>query len=127
MGMKKGKVALGTAMEMFIITGFCLVIALTAASFAAQPVADSLLADQIAVAEQSETDSGGLIPGSIFVINGSTTEDAVEPLSELDVSITPSAIAQISLVALVIAALSSAVGTAYVMRFEPMRILSERN
>lgn len=120
MGMKKGKVAIGLLCEMLVITGICLVLGLGVGSVAAQPVADSMLQNQI---EQTKDDFGG---GDMAVI-GSDNSTESEALSELKVSLSTDAVLQIALISLALAGVSSIVGILYITKYEPMKILSERN
>lgn len=127
MGMKKSKVALGFWTEMLAITMGCLVIGFGIGAVAAQPVSDTLLAEQVEVA-QTEAESGfpGMNESSGFVVAGSETTDAV-PLDKMDVSIGTQTLAQIALLALVLASLASIAAISQITKYEPMWILSERN
>ncbi|MFS0783809.1 ABC transporter permease [Bacillus sp. 1P06AnD] len=118
MGMKKGKVALGILSEMVVITMVCLALGLGAGALSSQPIADSLLQNQIENAEDSSDLGEGLM-----VVGA----EQLEPLSKLTVSLSVEAIGQITLIALMLAAVSSLVGIFYITRFEPRKILSERN
>lgn len=111
MGMKKAKVAVMLVAETIMITGLCLAIGLGVGSMLSQPVADVLIAGQIEASDSGSVDS----------------ENGATELSEINVSLTPEAIGQITSVALLLALLSSAAGVAFITRYEPMRILSERN
>lgn len=120
MGMKKGKVAVGLLCEMLVITCICLVLGLGIGSIASQPVADSLLANQI---EQAENGSNGVL--TPIPIGGSASDTS--PLSELKVGLNADAVIQIVLISLALAGVSSMIGIMYITKYEPMKILSERN
>ena len=125
MGMKKKKVALGLLYEMVAITAVCLVLGLGAGTLAAQPVTDTLLARQIEAAEsavQAPTQGGGMM-----MMAGAQTTAAPQALSEIDVSLSGGTMAQIALIALLLAIISSAVGIASITKYEPIKILMERN
>ncbi len=123
MGMKKGKVAIGLMTEILVVTIICLVLGLGVGSFAAQPVANSLLEEQIKIAEEGSVLGGGSIILTPMTNNG--TE--LETLSEIEVRLSGGAILQITLIALFLTIISSAAVIVYITRFEPMKILSERN
>lgn len=120
MGMKKAKVALGMITEMMVITTACLVIGLGIGATAAQPIADSLLQSQV---QSSQSDP--VQENNTEVSNGiQTSENAI---TELKVSLSGQAVGQIVLIALLLALLSSVAGVIFITRYEPVKILSERN
>lgn len=124
MGMKKAKVAAMLVAETVMITALCLGAGLGIGSALSQPIADSLIAGQVEAVENQPTQNG-VINGSISI--GEAEEPDVEPLKEIDVSLTPEAALQIMLIALALALLSSAAGVVFITKYEPMKILSERN
>ncbi|WP_040196244.1 ABC transporter permease [Candidatus Soleaferrea massiliensis] len=109
MGMKKGKVILSMLTEAVAVTAACLIIGLGAGTAAAQPVADILI--------QQTTHSEPAASG----------QEDEENHSVIQIRMTASAAGEISLVALLLAGISSAAGILYITRFEPNKILSERN
>lgn len=124
MGMKKAKVAVMLVAETVMITAVCLGVGIGLGSALSQPVADTLIAGQVEAAESAQNQ------GEINFSNGNIGMDDtsdVTPLSEIDVSLTPEAAAQISMIALLLALLSSAAGVIFITKYEPVRILSERN
>jgi putative ABC transport system permease protein len=129
MGMRKSGVAIGFVAEMLIMTLFCLAIGFAISAVISQPIADSLLRNQIELAAEAAKNN----MGSVTSINagaaagGAGVDAARTPLSQLTVALTAGAVTQISLIALALAVVSSAVGIVYITRFEPMKILSERN
>lgn len=126
MGLKKGKVALGLMSEALVIMVVCLVAGLGLGSVLSQPVADTILQDQVAAAEESNTAAGG---GKFLMVAGQSNISNVSspPISELDVGLDTATIAQIAAIALLLALLSSAVGIRKITKFEPIKILMERN
>lgn len=122
MGMKKAKVAVGLVTEMLALTLLCLVLGFGIGSAVSQPVADGMLRDQIKIAEENEKKAmesyGGIVADS---------ESKVQPLAEVDVSLDAAAGAEIALIAVAISLIASAAGVAAVTKYEPMKILSERN
>ena len=117
MGMKKGKVALGMLSEILVITGVCLVLGLGLGTVVAQPVADALMSSQVTAIEQKEDQEILVVPGDL----------GEESLEDVKIQLTGSAIVQISFIALMLAGVSSIVGIVFITRYEPMKILSERN
>jgi len=126
MGMKKNKVALGLVAEMTTLTLLCLILGLGAGNLAAQPIANTLLAQQV---EALPTEDAGnpfnLAPGRQVVLN--TTTETVEPPSEINLQLQVETFLQMGVIALGLATLSSAIGIAAITKYEPMKILAERN
>ena len=118
MGMKRGKVIVGMVCESLMIALLCLTIGLALSTTLSQPIADTLLEDQIRIAEEQKQNSG-----TMELIPGAEEESAI---SEISVQLTPQAIGQIGGLALVLVLISSMAGILYITRFEPMKILSER-
>lgn len=118
MGMKRGKVIVGMVCESLMIAILCLTIGLALSTTLSQPIADTLLEDQIRIAEEQRQNTGTmeLIPGA----------EEQNTISEISVRLTPQAIGQIGGLALVLVLISSMAGILYITRFEPMKILSER-
>ena len=122
MGMKKLKVAFGLLTESIVITAICLCLGLGIGSAVSQPIADSMLQNQIEIAEQN---------GDANMNTGSMTIDDIinpaKPLSEVEIHMDGEAVAKIAVIALVLAGVSSLVGILYITKYEPIKILSERN
>lgn len=102
MGMKKTKVALGLFMETFIITGMCLFASLGTAAVVQEPIANALYESQTENIEDNQ-------------------------ISRIEVQLDAQTIALITLISLILAATSSSIAILYVNRYEPLKILSERN
>ncbi|ABX42346.1 ABC transporter permease [Lachnoclostridium phytofermentans] len=109
MGMKKGKVVRGILYESLITIAICLVIGLSIGAAAAQPVSDMISESQV---ERGQNNNWG----------GAKVEQ-----EEIEVVLTPKAVLNVSAIALLIAVISSSVGVLFILRYEPMKILSERN
>lgn len=127
MGMKKNKVAFGLLTEMIVITVICLVLGLGVGLAVSQPVADSLLTNQIELAEENNNINGGVPTLGRTGIGAPTFSSDTKPLSELQVNLSVDAITQIIIISLVLAGLSSVAGIMYITKYEPIKILSERN
>lgn len=124
MGMKKAKVAVMLVVETVMITAACLGIGLGIGNALSQPVANVLIASQ---SEATEQDSQLSVQPNGSVNIGMAADSDVQPLQEIDVSLTVDAATQIILIALLLALLSSVAGVVFITRYEPMKILSERN
>lgn len=127
MGLKKAKVALMLVAETFMITAVCLGIGLGVGNAVSQPIADSLIAGQVEAAAESEQQNGVSYENGVINMGSLDADSDVEPLSEIDVSLTQEAAIKIILIALALALLTSAAGVVIITKYEPMKILSERN
>jgi putative ABC transport system permease protein len=138
MGMKKSRVASGLLSEVVTITLVCLILGLGAGIAAAQPVSDMLLENQLEQIEEENANNmqgfgrsgrngAQVVTGTAFRVGvpiGNMTP--AEALKEMDVSMSVSAVAQIILVSLLLAVMSSIVGIVHITRYEPIKILSDR-
>jgi len=129
MGMEKSKIAFGIFSEAVMITALCLVLGLGIGSVSAQPVANNLLAGQVEAAERvaAANDTGGK-----FLMSGGQTQTSdnasgFKPVSDIQVNLSADVIAQIIFIALALAALSGVVGIIRITKYEPLKILRERN
>ena len=129
MGMERGKIAFGIFAEAVMITALCLVIGLGAGTAAAQPVADSLLAGQVASATESATASneGGKVLMSGGQVQTDDPASGYRPISDIEVAVGMDVIVQIIIIALALAAISSIIGIIRITQYEPLKILRERN
>lgn len=119
MGMKRHKVIIGIVYESVLIAFVCLIIGLGLSTVISQPIADTLLKDQIQLAQEQKQDTG------TFMITAHP--ETATPISEISIQLTPQAIFEISFIAIMLVLLSSLSGIFYITRFEPMKILSERS
>lgn len=122
-GLKKWGVARGLLYETLIIIAVTLTLGIAIANVVAQPVASSLLASQ---ASQPKTNSsiGG---GGVVMTSLDDTQSDVEPLSEITTTLSREAILQITGIALLLGIVASGVAIAYIVRYEPTKILAERS
>jgi putative ABC transport system permease protein len=133
MGMNKGRVVLGLLCEMIIITTLCLVMGLSIGTITAQPVSNVLLQGQVEAAEKGQNGGGynskgnsggaGTSAGSNQIRPG---QSDAKPLTEIEVGMDIETVWQIILISLLLAGVSSVVGIAYITRYEPIKILTER-
>jgi len=135
MGMKKGKVVRGLLYEMGIVTVICLVLGLAVGNIAAQPVADNLLQQQVEIAENTAPaqirPQAGTMEAAMEVavrdLMGPMNPPEAEPLSEISVRLSAPAMLQIAAVAILLAFAASAIGFVNIMKYEPIKILMERD
>ncbi|WFR58400.1 FtsX-like permease family protein [Anaerocolumna sp. AGMB13025] len=127
MGMKKIKVALGLLTEMLVLTVICLILGLGLGMAASKPVADSLLANQIELAKDNSNGNGDMQTGGSTGLGTPSFSSDVKPLSELQINLNMDAITKIILISLTLAGISSIAGIMYITKYEPIKILSERN
>ncbi|MGL4449833.1 MAG: FtsX-like permease family protein [Sarcina sp.] len=120
MGMKKIKVALGLIFETITIIIISLSIGLTVASVIAQPISDLLLKGQLEAQKQSELTS--MTVGFVGPTGGA---DAT--LENLEVFLSFEAVVAIITIALLLGVISAGIGILYINRYEPRKILTERN
>ncbi|MPW24269.1 FtsX-like permease family protein [Alkalibaculum sp. M08DMB] len=122
MGMKKIKVALGLWVEMLTITAICLVIGIGIGSIIAQPVSNVLLEGQI---ENAQSDiEGGNVPGFVDMSSIGTSD---EPISKLDISLGLHTTLQIIGISLMLATIAGLAAIIKITKYEPIKILMERN
>ena len=124
MGMKKSRVALGLWVEMIAITCICLCLGLLIGSLVAQPVSDMLLAGQVETAKAM----GGLPGGAIASADSSSLlAGSLSTLEELDVSLGINTILEIIAIALALATVAGLAAISKITKYEPIKILMERN
>jgi len=125
MGMKKHKLALGLWVEMLAITVICLAFGVFIGSVVSQPISDVLLAAQVeslTQAQDSSSNVGGMM--GVMMLN---TEETHAPLTTLDISLGIETIMQIAGISLLLATLATVVSIIRIAKYEPIKILQERN
>ncbi|MEQ7050844.1 FtsX-like permease family protein [Paenibacillaceae sp. P-4] len=127
MGMKKRKVAFGLWSEIMMITCICLAVGLGVGSLTAQPVTNALLANQIELAEEAanQQPSGGNM--MMMGPKSSFPSTDVEPLSSIDLSLNVDSALQIIGIALLLVSAASLISISRITKYEPIKILMERN
>ena len=121
MGMKKHKVAFGLIFESLAITAVCLLIGLGVGAAVAQPVSDMLLQEQVSSAESNDNSGTGMFYA------GTQGDSNAEPLADLEVNLNLEAVIMIILISLLLVLISSVTGISYITKYEPFKILTERN
>ena len=124
MGMKKFKVACGLWFEMLIITCLCLVIGLGVGTLVAQPVTNMLLDQQIVAAESSDSP---ITNGRKGMGAPKGTSSHAQPLDDINIALGLDTIFQIIGIALLLSSLASLISISKITRYEPIKILMERN
>lgn len=121
-GMPKAKVAFGLVCESVCVLAVCLCIGLGVGRLAAQPVTDALMDRQSEAIEQpSQVYYGDNVVSTIGV------NETASELRELEIVLAPGNIALIVVISLVLGLLTNIAGILCIMRYEPIKILSERN
>jgi putative ABC transport system permease protein len=130
MGMKKLKVVAGLWTETLAITCICLILGLGAGMVVAQPVTDVMLDRQIAAAENA-ANNNNMIPGGMVLstepMRGFAGQSNAEPLKNLHVSLDALTVLEIAGIALLLSSLSGMISTRKITKYEPIKILMERN
>ncbi|MCL2497379.1 MAG: ABC transporter permease [Symbiobacteriaceae bacterium] len=129
MGLARSKVAFGILAETVMIAALCLVLGLGIGSAVAQPIADNMLEERVAVAE-AEDAASGLGNRVLFAQGQMQTNDKAAgytPESEIQVRLGGEVITQIMLITLALTALAGVIGVTLITQYEPLKILRERN
>lgn len=116
MGMKKSKVALGMLTEVFMITVISLLLGLGIASQAGRPISGAMLQNQVELTRQADGGNSEAVLGR--------SDEPVEQNLQMHLNI--QAMGAIILLSGTLALVSSLSGVLFIMRYEPRRILSER-
>jgi len=122
MGMKKAKVALGLWFEMIIITALCLIIGTFAGSIVAQPISNRLLEQQ---SENAQNIQDSLFVGRDLGSLSRVVND--DPITEINVLLDIDTILQITLISLLLASAAGFAAISRITKYEPIKILMERN
>ena len=116
MGMKKKKIALGLWTETIVITCICFVLAMGVGSVLSQPVSDSMMAGQIQPTA-SETSTLADRLG-----NGESVQ-----IKTISISIDSTTALEIFGVSLLLASIAGIISVSRITKYEPIKILMERN
>ena len=122
MGMKKSKVAAQLILESALIMAVCLILGIALGSLLAQPVTDMLLADQMSQAMGGPNLTGSMGGASY---GGLATDNS--PITHIKSALSLTTITELTGIALILTAIAGAVSSACAMKYEPMRILRQRN
>ncbi len=151
-GMKKGKVAMQFLTEVFVVTLAAVIIGIGVGAVSAVPVTNALLANQIE-SSQGQADKitesfgrgempdmgnmggcgggmGGMQPPSdnkFEAIGNIFGEDAANYVSEVNSAMNLTVVLQMLGIAILLTLVAGAVSMLFVMRYEPLKILSNRD
>jgi putative ABC transport system permease protein len=138
-GMKKGKVALQFISELFIVTFIALIIGTAAGSAISVPTANAMLQSQITQqksattqqdtnfgrqSSQGSTQNGGNT--SMFGVFGRNAQN-VNYLSTINAVTNLPVVGELMGIGILLTMLSSCAAASFVMRYEPLKILSNRS
>lgn len=135
-GMKKHKVALQFIMEIFVVTIMAVIIGGAIGAASSVKVTDTLLESQIdAVKESNETVSNNF--GEDFNMGGTkgmmpqaleaSTNTDIEYIDNIKASVDLNVLLQLLLISVALSIVASLVSIIFVMRYEPLKILSNRD
>ncbi len=151
MGMKKGKVAMQFLTEIFTVTMVAVIIGVGIGAVSAVPVTNALLENQISSTESQSAeidknfgrDNGGNFGGRGEMFAGNTMqrpdgnnkgfignmfgESAANYVSEIDSAMNFTVALQMLGIAVLLTLVSGAVSMLFVMRYEPLKILANRD
>ena len=139
MGMKKKKVALGLWTELLVITCACLVVGVTVGAVLAQPAATLMIEqNQSQADEEAEVGPGGMrgVPGAqmaaVRSVSGGVSflggnDSNVSAADRMDVMISFATVLEIIGIALLLSTLAGLLSLTKITKYEPIKILMERN
>ena len=132
MGMKRQKVTMGLWAEILVLTVACLVFGLGIGSLVAQPVSDTLLTAQVeAIAHVP--DGGNTAHMNVNIIGvggthfGNNESTEYNPIDQLDLSLSANTILQIAGISFALMTVAAISSTARITKYEPIKILMERD
>lgn len=137
-GMKKSKVCIQFVLELFFVTLFAMVIGLGAGSAASVPVSNQLLESQVeSQQEQAESVESNFGRGGKGRGDGQETgtsapgrgvpQQAAQYLSDISASVNMTVILQLFGIGIILTILSSLTAVVFVVRYEPLKILTNRS
>lgn len=123
-GMSKSKVAAGMLIETFVITILCLVLGLSIGAAIAQPISNNILSEQLKLSQKTYTASE--INYGIKVTSQAKEEVNYHGLARVYIGLESNIIVLVSGIAILLGLVSNSIGLIYLLKFEPMKILTER-
>lgn len=139
-GMKKWRVAIQFVAELFIVTFFAIAIGTVVGAAASVPTANSLLESQITAQENTQQQQGNnFMPGGMQGrANGQSggfsglpgrfgqSTVQVDYVSSINASTNIIVVGQLMAIGILLTILASLSAVVFIMRYEPLKILSER-
>ncbi len=151
-GMKKQKVAAQFIVEMFVVTLAAIIVGAGIGAVASVPVTNALLENQISLSEENQDNAqqsfgrdtnvgSGMMQGAPDMPSGGMPSSrpngdnfmenvkgsAVDYISEVSYSTNLTVIVQLMGVGMALALISSLASVTFIMRYEPLKILSNRD
>ena len=123
MGMSKTTVSFSLWLEVFIITVFCVILGIFIGTIIAQPITNMLLQQQIASAQATAQNT----QMQTMMMGNMNDSISAEPLSHLDVALDIVTTFKISTIALLLTTISAISSMTKIIKYEPSKILTERN
>ncbi|MBR5223664.1 MAG: ABC transporter permease [Clostridia bacterium] len=146
MGMKKGKVALQFLVETLIVTMIAIIIGACVGAVSSVPVTNTLLENQIASQQQNENNiennfgrpggPGGDMPSMPGGFSGNFSDiknfddvfdSTANYISEIDSAMNLTVVAQMLGIGLLLTVIASAASISFIMRYDPLKILANRD
>lgn len=118
LGMRKTHVILQMIAEPILVVICMFVIGGFAGTLIAQPISDNLLAHQLQKGQEAQMNGGAIM------ISMSTMQ--VDTIDEMQVSLDSTTLIQVFGVSILLVLVSGLISSLYIVRYEPMEILSER-
>ena len=129
-GMSKMKVAFQFTLELLIVTVFALSLGLLAGATSSVPITNSLLATQVSQTEAESSQKlasyGREVDANVTMPKGGDVEGEVDYVTTVGFSIDYQVIGRMAAMALALSILSSLITSLFIMRYNPLRILTER-
>ena len=142
-GMKKYKVAVQFVLELFMVTFLGVILGTAIGGMISVPTTNQLLVDQVASqqtqqqnvqqnfgrqgADQAETEQDEGIQAPANMENGGMPGEKTNYLSEITSATDMTVVLQLIGIGLLLTLVSSGVSVAFIMRYEPLKILSDRS
>lgn len=126
LGVKRGRIALQFITETLIIVSFALVIGIMAGKTVSQKTADYLLQKEVTAQKEAYEENNNNLT-NIMIMNDTSTDNAqVEAIDKIETRVEIKEILYLILIALFISSCGSVVSSFWIMKYEPMKILSNR-
>jgi putative ABC transport system permease protein len=118
MGMKKNTVALGLWTEIIAMTCLCFVIGMGAGTLLSQPVSDALMSGQTPLASAS---------GSTLADRLGAAAETAGQIDQVSISVDAVTALEIFAISLLLASIAGIISVSRITKYEPIKILMERN
>lgn len=126
-GMTKAKVAMQFMTEIFITTAVSITVGTAAGAAASVPLTSKLLEDRIAVTQEQSGRVEQNFGRSGQMAKGGDIEGEINYISEIPYSTDGSVVVQMAVIGLGLTVISGAAAVLFVMRYRPLKILSDRD